>query len=355
MKRHTIPNFPLMPLQRISPSRFIAMKLCSLKGVWESSNDPLLPKNPAARLGSVIHKILELSTKGRIDIEKFDEHWREQIVKAELEIAQIWQEEQFVPLSTSVINFDVKSAIYKNQAKGMLYKTVTRRQGSGRFKSEFWVKSPDGNIAGTIDLVRKNNDGIQILDYKTGLITSSDGTVTKEYQDQLKMYAALYFSQCGTWPNRLTIIGLNQVEVDIAFTHTECMDILNTAKQLLDSINNKIIAGCTPDSLANPTPESCRYCHFRPACFLYWLYRDNTKIWPTDLRGKIVRKQLLGNGLVRIIVNDSLGEMSVRGLSTVRHKFLNEDINQVMLCNLKREKSSNSFVQSQYTTGFIGL
>jgi len=353
MMRHIIPQLPIMPLQRVSPSRFTAMKLCSLQEVWASKCDPLLPIFPEARLGSVIHKMLELSAKGLMDIEQFDDHWMVQIEKVEMKIAQIWQEEQFVPLSTSVKNYYVKRALCYKVANNILRKMLYSRQRSGRVNPELRVNSPDGYITGIIDLIRKDNDGVQIVDYKTGLYMSTDRTVKQEYQDQLKMYAALYFTQCGIWANRLTIIGLNQVELDIPFTPSECIDVLNSAKQLIDSINAKIHAGCTQESLANPTPESCKHCCFRPACALYWLYRDNTMIWPTDIRGKIIHQQLLGNGLAKVIVQDRLSEMSVRRLSPARHTFLNEDINQVILCNLKREKSLNSFVESQFTTGFI--
>lgn len=74
MSRHHIPNRQLIPLQRLSPSRFDNMNLCNLQGVWTSTYDPLFPIFPTMRIGFIIHKILELYSKGIIDLKKYDQH-----------------------------------------------------------------------------------------------------------------------------------------------------------------------------------------------------------------------------------------------------------------------------------------
>lgn len=61
------PMLPLKPLERISPSQFPIFRKCKLRAIWSSCNaQALLPLPPSARLGIVIHKILEKAAKGKI-------------------------------------------------------------------------------------------------------------------------------------------------------------------------------------------------------------------------------------------------------------------------------------------------
>ena len=54
-------------LKTISPSRFTALQECALREVWAASQTPqLLPSSPSARLGSIIHRLLQEAGEGRL-------------------------------------------------------------------------------------------------------------------------------------------------------------------------------------------------------------------------------------------------------------------------------------------------
>lgn len=67
-----LPRTPsIHPLKRISPSRFISLRECALREVWTANRQPsLLPTSPVAKLGTAIHKLLELAGKSTASQQK---------------------------------------------------------------------------------------------------------------------------------------------------------------------------------------------------------------------------------------------------------------------------------------------
>ena len=61
-----LPSLHISPeLERISPSRFVSLDNCNLRELWVTpDHSPLLPVSPRARLGSIVHRLLELASNG---------------------------------------------------------------------------------------------------------------------------------------------------------------------------------------------------------------------------------------------------------------------------------------------------
>ena len=99
------------PLKRVSPSRFFSLTECSLREIWASSRqEPLLPSSPAARLGSVIHRLLEISGRGlikNIDPIEIQHVWDGLVRKTEQAMDESWLERALVPLKTTVAQLAV--------------------------------------------------------------------------------------------------------------------------------------------------------------------------------------------------------------------------------------------------------
>jgi len=74
MNRYTFPAIEIKPVQRISPSRYFSFRQCALREILSASKQPaLLPVSPAARIGSIVHKIIEMASFGKInDSSQFD-------------------------------------------------------------------------------------------------------------------------------------------------------------------------------------------------------------------------------------------------------------------------------------------
>jgi hypothetical protein len=283
-----------------------------------------------------------------------EQFWAQETCRVEDEMKANWLERHLVPLS-SVHNYEVKRQQCFLVVRGWLgYKSAETDSGK-TVDVETWVQTADGRVGGRIDTVIHWKHGIQITDYKSGAILdplASDHAVRKEYQDQLKLYAALYYSAFLAWPVRLTVLGLDRCEYEIPFAPDECMQLLESAKALLERTNQQIETGCNPEDLARPSPEHCRHCSYRPACRAYWKARTDDSNWPADIQGSMTEKYLLANGALRIIVWDKTN-CAVRGLSPARHDFLGgDDVKHVLFCDLGQDKLPNYFFETMLTTGY---
>lgn len=347
----------LEPLRSISPSQYHSLKSCELRGILTGNHRaPLMPISPAARVGQIIHKLLEMVALGQITDEKsMQSAWEEALEEVEQQMKENPMERHLVPLEHSANGFETKKKLLF-----AMIKKLEKSRGETRkiakipaIESEAWYESEDGKVRGKIDLVRYTDSGAEIIDYKTDPKEyGSDESLRPEYQDQLKMYAAIFHSKKHEWPIRLVLVGINQKEYEVKFGENECARLLNDATSDLDKINQKIAAGTTPEEFAKPSPESCRYCPFRPACAAYWKSRRDTADWPSDVSGEVIENELLGNGLRRIVIASGETKVAIRSLSPDRYGFLDRRVKKVVFCNLIPDKTENSYAESPLTVGF---
>ena len=353
-------NNKLKPLSRISPSKFTALGGCPLREIWPANNElRLLPLSPAAYLGTAVHKLIELATRGQIkDEEGMFAYWDESNRNIEKEMQSNHLEKHLVPLELSANNYEVKRNMVFNIVRALSKgntKLGTQGSDNKKLESEIWVETEDGKVGGKIDLVKHTDAGIEILDYKTGSIIdaySECDDIKQEYKQQLKLYAALYFSSFGVWPVRIVLVGLDQHEYEIPFNKDECLNILNDAKRQLDELNGLIASGASYEVFAKPSPQNCKYCLYRPACQQYWKERQDNDQWPADVQGMIKEKKMLGNGLWRVVLESGLKRLVIRGLAPDRYPFLNEDVKEVMFCNLGHDSAGGFFIERLLTTAY---
>lgn len=343
---------PLQPLKRLSPSRYLSLKKCQLRGIYSSTGSLLLPRSPAAHIGTAIHDMLELSMKGRIQsVEDFNSAWDNIIRRIEMGMNDNPLERHHVPLSLNIFNFEVKKTLARKMISA--HYSFFPRMGSEWGKiAETWVKTADGKIAGRIDLVDKTSEGIEITDYKTGKIFEDSGQVKEEYVVQLKMYAALYSETHGIWPDKLSLHGFDVGKVIVDFDKKECSNLIEDGKKMLRDITELIKAGVQADDFANPSPANCRFCLFRPACNKYWEAPKELGDWPLDANGCLKEKKVLLNSTFRITLQSDKGICVIRGLSQDRHSYLNDDVEEILLCNLKNDTIAGSYMENMLTTGY---
>lgn len=343
---------PLQPLKRISPSRYLSLKNCQLRELYSSTGISLLPRSPAAHIGTAIHDMLELSVKGWIQSdEDFSSAWENIIRRIETEMHVNPLERHLVPLSMSVFNFEVKRVLARKMISARY--SFFPWTGSGGVKStETWVKTADGKIAGRIDLVDKTIEGIEITDYKTGKIFEDSGQVKEEYLIQIKIYAALYNETHGVWPDKLNLIGLDMEKVSIDVDKKECSILIEDAKEMLSETNEFIETGLRAEDFAEPSPANCRFCLFRPACNKYWEVSKEMGDWPLDAKGWLKEKKVLLNSTFRITLQTDEGDIVIRGLSQDRHNYLKDGVREILLCDLKNDTIAGSYMENILTTGY---
>lgn len=364
----------VQPLRRISPSRYTALGECILREIWTVNRQtPLLPPSPVAKLGTVIHSLLEQAGKGQIgqNDENIETTWNELINQVEASMKACWLERFLVPLRDTVQDYEVRK-IRASQKAGEITQSIAYSHPGVRTsfeQFELWVQSNDGSIGGYIDQVARTTSGITLRDYKSGYVMhknelTGDLGVKEAYQVQLKLYAALYAATCGQFPNRLEIVPLQGSSIAIPFTESECIELLHRATQALSVINNKVnevlvtYIGSREELLAAPSPSTCRFCQFRPGCSAYQKApkADSLNLWSKDVVGTVESIQILGNGRlsIRILVGDRPYQYAkIRGLSPdeSRHPALqnlqNGDI--IGIYNLQGSLETGAFAEAVLT------
>ncbi|KUO74509.1 MAG: hypothetical protein APF77_18430 [Clostridia bacterium BRH_c25] len=357
LNRHTVPNLTLKQLNRISPSKYFSLQACILREVWSADNQTkgLLPVAPIIKIGTVAHKVLELAAKGLVKTEEDAvKQWDIGVKATEEEMNSSWLEKHLLPLSKKARYYEVK----RQQCLIMVRSILGRGSGKGiirpsSIKVEVWVESSNGKVAGKIDVVRQTSEGVQIVDYKTGAvleINADADEIKLEYQLQLKIYAALYNEKYGNWPEHLVILTLGHKEYEIPFTKKECKNLLEKASARLDEVNAMIASAHSVKELANPTPDNCRYCTFRPACEVYWTTRDLTGLWPIDCYGRVIDLKVLNNGSLRVTINNGSDNVVIRGLDPKRHEGFQYNASEVFFYNLNVDSVSGYYTESLLTT-----
>jgi CRISPR/Cas system-associated exonuclease Cas4 (RecB family) len=356
----------LKPLDKISPSRFIELGECPLRVAFATSGIPrLIPNSPDARLGSIIHKMFDLASKGIINNDLvFVEKWNEILTKVELEMASNILESHFVPLNLHTRHFDVKKdlcflgvrrIIKLKKSNSSAWKLApVPKQSLSSTGSELYFETPDKKVNGMVDAIRYGKNGVEIIDYKSGVILEETGNgeaIKNSYQIQLKIYAALYYLNEGIWPSKLKLLGINQQDFDVPFTPAECLQLIEKAKQNLEEVNNLITSERSWENLANPSPKACRFCQYRPVCKKYLKLARDGNGWALDIAGKISEKREFKNGY-RIVLQTVLGKLVVRALDPQRHNILNEPVENIMLFNLRSDTAPKHFTGGNFTLSY---
>ncbi len=359
MTPHQIPIVKTKPIKRISPSRYFSLKSCVLRELFASDVDipELLPKHPSVRIGVVIHKLFELTATGQITSEEsVQSYWKELIKCTEDDMKRNWLEYHIVPLSKSTRNFDVKKQQCFRIIKSMIdFRMSTEPKYQGQLKAECWVQTEDGLVGGRIDAFRFNNDGVDLLDFKTGeFLEDIDGTesIKQAYKIQLKIYAALFYLKFGYWPNKLVIVGLNQNEFIIPFNQSECLSLLKEVRSKIIEINNCILAGFGIEEFANPDNVECMWCSYRPICKKYLeALRRNIIGKRFDVWGNLTKKRIMGNGLYQVTLETLNEEIKIRGLSPNRYPLLGKNNSgSLLICNLNADNIGSNFYENLLTT-----
>ena len=335
------------PIKRVSPSRYEAMVQCALREVWAAGGQPhLLPLSPAARLGTAVHQLLEEAGRGRLTPAErpvVERRWEELVRQAESAMLMSWLERVFVPLRSSVPDFEVRGLRAQERVLAIAQAVASaRREPQERVAAGFerWVAVPDGSVGGYIDHVVETPDGPVLRDYKSGGIHEAAAgvppvAVRPSFVVQLRLYAALYAGTTGTWPARLELVPLLGEAVGIPFDTATCEALLADAIAALARINATIAEAASrqeePEGrLAAPGVTTCRHCLFRPACVPYRRVRTGAtgeEAWPQDVWGELREIRQLGNRkLLLTVATGSAGAevRCIRGITAnpARHPAL---------------------------------
>ena len=360
MSPGTVPRMDLQPMLRISPSRYHQLLQCPLREIWSSARlQHLLPVSPAARLGSVSHKVLELAGQGKVHtLQQLQEAWDSEARNVEAEMSESRTEKHLVPLLKNAYRYEVKKRLTFAVAGEIVESRSGRKPASSedqKTESEAWLETEDGRLGGFVDLIVHRENGAEIVDYKTGAVMEPGGEkdeVKVAYEVQLSLYAAIYHEVRGEWPVSLTLKTLDGKAYNVPLDKDRCSQLAEEAREKQDGIREMIDKGSDQEHFASPSPDACCFCAYRPACRKYWRIRSDCPEWPLDVSGDLMEICILGNGSIRAVIDSEQGAVAVRGLSPGRFGFLGKDAKRVMLCNLRRDSSEGFYIQTPLTSGY---
>ena len=136
-------------------------------------------------------------------------------------------------------------------------------------ESEVWYEAFDGKLVGRIDHLRRTDRGIEVVDYKSGIVAVADENgggdpiVGESYERQVLLYAALVHENEGQWPAKVTVDSLLQGRFEIDATSDRVESTVDEALDLLDDYNRRARGRSIR---GRPSPDSCRWCDFKVVC-----------------------------------------------------------------------------------------
>ncbi|MFN0152841.1 MAG: RecB family exonuclease [Gaiella sp.] len=365
------------PLRRLAPTGLHAFDECRLRGAWSAARmPPLLPSSPAARLGTVVHRLLEEAGRGALSSNSLDGRWQELVAETEQAMTQSALEARFVPLRETVPKYEVVRLRAEARAGELAQDLPDAGSRAAEAKAspygyELRVESADGLIAGRIDRAVPAPAGPVLQDYKSGAIFSirqgeGQQEIRPEYADQLRLYAALYYDSTGTWPSKLELVPLAGPPREIPLSTTASLNLLDKARSLLGAVNDELERGvndwyAVEASLASPSPSACRFCAYRPACAAYLssIDQEGDPDWPADVVGAFGALTRLGNGRLILSITLSDGSASFvrnitdRTVSAARLDTL-EGGHPIAVFNLRRTKAAQAFEEGPLTMVYAG-
>lgn len=352
---------PFQPLRRITPTSYLELKRCLLKGMLASMRiRQCLPISLQARLGRVVHKLLCARSCGGIRVGDFEKAWKSAVLQEEQDMLASETERHLVPIEKNAYDYYLKKIRCKNLVEKNRSTFAYTLPPNDAYFSESWLETEDGLVGGYPDAIVRTGNGDIIIDYKTSELNCGGLMDEKieDYATQIKLYAALFHSKFDLWPSALYIVGINGSLVKIEFDEFECMQLLRDAKNLLHKINlmvrNLKNANDSAKMLASPSNQNCKYCGYRPMCTAYVSKRSESSWgapWPYDAFGTIDEIRTLGNGSIRLKIKPLLNDKTVfiRGIQISRHAALRLDRNCYFF-NLVPDAVDGSFTQGIYTT-----
>jgi PD-(D/E)XK nuclease superfamily len=356
-------------LTAISPSRFAALQQCALREVWAANRVPaLLPTGPAARLGTVVHRLLEEAGRGVLNAGEADSRWNALIAAAEQAASQNWLDRHLLPFRTAIPDFEVRALQALERARLLAAEAAPiprpdMARGETAVGYELPVETPDGKARGSIDAVIPGEGGPVLRDYKSGAIFEPGPGTAREiktaYANQLKLYAAIYSAMTGTWPSRLEVVPVAGEPQAVEFSAAECEQLLDQAIHTLDAVND-VISSPEPypsrhERLARPAPQTCGNCPYRPGCAPYAAAAaaDPEAGWPPDRCGRLTELRVLGNGSLMLALDSGTATVRIRSIdpSPQRHPALEviSPGDSVSAFNLRPAGGPTSFAQGRFT------
>lgn len=222
-----------------------------------------LPSHKNTTIGTVVHKIYELTTKGQLRIfAEMRDKWEEAIKAEEKKLAIKYPTLKSINLN----DYDKRNKAIK-YALGIIKNRKTNTEASVNVLvlSEKYLDCKEIGLKGVVDKLVIADGQVAIIDYKSGQVFDCEGNVKKEYTIQLHLYAAMCQHLNMGSVSKLALVDINgqeiQVDYDPILKEKLCNDVSSTIEQL-----NNIIRHKTFEEVVKADNSKCSNCSCRHIC-----------------------------------------------------------------------------------------
>lgn len=226
-------------------------------------NSLSLPSSRSALLGTIIHKLYELTIKGELtSISEMKSKWEELVTQKKNELASLYP-----TLRNAFLNdYDKRNSAIRYAMGIMRNKRVEPNTRKGCFVlSEKWLDCTEIGLRGKADKLILDNGNVDLVDFKSGHVTEDNGAIKTEYRDQLHLYAAMcQFLSIGT-PRKLALVDIDGEYYYVPFSIEYCNRLLSEVKGTLELLNT-VVKSKDFLTLAKPKLGMCSLCTCRHIC-----------------------------------------------------------------------------------------
>lgn len=225
-----------------------------------------LPPHRNTTIGTIVHKIYELTTKGRLqNFVEMRDKWEEMIKAEENELAIKYPTLKSINLNDyNKRNKAIKYAlgIIKNR------KPTVEDSSNVTVISEKYLDCKDIGLKGVADKLVIANGKVAITDYKSGQVFDNEGKVKKEYVTQLHLYAAMCEHLNIGSISKLALVDINGEEIlvdyDYELKDKLCNDVALTIGRLNDIIQRRAFVEVVKEDSSKCGNCNCRHiCQYR--------------------------------------------------------------------------------------------
>jgi RecB family exonuclease len=306
--------------QLFSPTSLGRAFQCRLAGVLAGSGHPQerLPPDPRALLGTVFHRLVELSAMGRLDPapdrSSAVRNTLDRLLAEKDRALEASDLRHYVPLAKTVTYpefLDRRARALANASRHFaelppVSGTTRAPKGTG---AERQMVSEELRLTARMDLVERDGEAIVVRDFKTGNVRDADGSIAGHIRLQMWLYGLLAMKAFPGMHVRL-VIEHNQAE-DLPFSASEKTQAEGQRERLLDGLR----PGQTDAAGLAAVGEHCRWCDSRHVCLTYRSEAPN--LWstpridhplPLDIWGTLTEKpQRMGAGDHAVHMRDDAG------------------------------------------------
>lgn len=309
MKLQPLPK--LQPITKLSPTMFATLKQCQLRaGLRNARAQQTTRSSTAALLGTIVHRVLENARS----INRDDEDLRTQAEAMwDKTVGEVAEQLRNSPLDRYLLPINRWKKYYLLRAR------TTRRceeiasshviSETEVIASERKFDSVKYGFTGKPDLILRRDDGLVIIDYKSGELPDDSEDREEKiamWQQQILFYAAIIKEELGEWPVDGEIRLLNSKVIPIDIDEQKAEALIEETQAVKAHYNEKIAAGAAYSELAHYSEDNCIFCEYKGTCDAFW--KNNPQPIPGIdkygcLSGKIKNVTTTEKGNGRLVID----------------------------------------------------